>query len=96
MVLRRERQFFSALYSAIKGRPLPAKVAVTGEISLQGQLRAVGGIAPKIEAARRAGMETIIIPGDNAGELYYEEKGLEIVALKTVKELIQFLMNFEV
>ena len=60
---------FLALYSAVTKTPLPQDVAITGELSIQGKVRGVGGIVEKLFAARQAGMRAIFIPKENAREV---------------------------
>ena len=60
---------FLALYSAVTKTPLPQDVAMTGELSIQGKVRAVGGIVEKLYAARQAGMRRVLIPKENAREV---------------------------
>ena len=55
----------TALYSAISGRKVDAKVAMTGEITLRGRVLAIGGLKEKLLAARIAGMKKVIVPGEN-------------------------------
>jgi len=57
---------FLAIYSAVARAPLPQDVAVTGELSIAGKVRAVGGVVEKLYAARQAGMRSILIPKENA------------------------------
>ncbi len=52
---------FLALYSALTKTPLPQDVAITGELSIQGKVRPVGGIVEKLYAARQAGMRAILL-----------------------------------
>jgi len=59
----------SALASLYTGRPVRSDVAMTGEITLSGQVLPVGGIKEKVLAARRAGMKRVILPLDNQSDL---------------------------
>jgi ATP-dependent Lon protease len=76
--------FFLALYSALTKTKLPQDVAVTGEVSLAGSVRAVGGVVEKLYAARQAGMRAMILPAENARELESAPDGIEIVPVLDV------------
>ncbi len=58
-----------ALYSLVTGRPVPADVAMTGEITLRGKIMPVGGIKEKILAASRAGIKHVLLPAGNRKNL---------------------------
>jgi ATP-dependent Lon protease len=58
-----------ALASLLTGRPVRANVAMTGEITLRGQVLPVGGIKDKVLAAHRLGVDTVIIPRKNENDL---------------------------
>lgn len=58
-----------ALYSAATGVPVMSKVCVSGGVDAAGKVGPVGGIAAKLEAARIAGAETVILPRDNSADL---------------------------
>ena len=58
-----------ALISALTGAPVRHDVAMTGEITLRGRVLAIGGLREKTMAALRAGVHTVIIPGDNEADL---------------------------
>jgi len=58
-----------ALFSALSGKPVKQKVAMTGEITLRGRILPVGGIKEKILAAYRGGLKTVLIPKDNVDNL---------------------------
>ncbi|HTD32921.1 MAG TPA: S16 family serine protease, partial [Candidatus Elarobacter sp.] len=83
--------FFLALYSALTHTPLPQDVAVTGEVSLVGNVRAIGGIVEKLYAARQAGMKTLLMPRENAREIDATPEGIEIVTVGTVAEALAAL-----
>ena len=59
----------ASLVSALSGRPVRHDVAMTGEISLTGRVRAIGGVKEKVLGAYRAGIREIILPRDNEGDL---------------------------
>ena len=75
---------FLALYSAIVKVPLPQDVAITGEISIAGKVRGVGGIVEKLYAARQAGMRRVLIPKENARDVDAGLAGLDIVTVTSV------------
>jgi ATP-dependent Lon protease len=83
--------FFLALYSALTRRPLPQDVAVTGEVSLAGNVRAVGGVVEKLYAARAAGMRAIVLPRENAREIEATPEGIEVIPVGTVVEALAAL-----
>jgi len=83
--------FFLALHSALARVALPQDVAVTGEVSLAGNVRAVGGIVEKLYAARQAGMRAIVIPRENAREIEATPEGIEVVPVGTVVEALAAL-----
>jgi len=79
---------FLATYSALTSRALPQNIAVTGEISIQGRVRPVGGVIEKLYAARQAGMRAIVIPKENARELDRTTLGLDVIPVGTVQEAL--------
>ncbi len=76
-----------AIYSAIKKIPIPQDIAITGEISLQGKIKPVGGIPEKIYGAKRAGMKKVFIPAQNLNEVANLNCEIEIVAVSDMQEL---------
>jgi ATP-dependent Lon protease len=59
----------TAIYSLLTGRPVHPEVAMTGEITLRGQVSPVGGIKMKVLAAHRAGIKTVVLPKRNMDDL---------------------------
>ncbi|HEY4999567.1 MAG TPA: S16 family serine protease, partial [Usitatibacter sp.] len=80
--------FFLALYSALAHVRLPQDVAVTGEVSLVGNVRAVGGVVEKLYAARQAGMRALVLPRENAREIEAAPEGIEVIAVGNVAEAL--------
>lgn len=73
--------------SALTGRPIDGHVAVTGEVSVRGFVKPVGGVPGKVEAAERAGLTTVLIPMDNRLE-HFEHTTIEVVPISTLEEAI--------
>jgi len=82
---------FLALYSAVTRTPLPQDVAVTGELSIQGKVRAVGGIVEKLYAARQAGMRRVFLPKENAREVDAALAGLDVFPVTNVEQVLASL-----
>ena len=82
---------FLALYSAVTKTPLPQDVAVTGEVSIQGKVRAVGGIVEKLYAARQAAMRRVLLPKENAREVDASLAGLEVIPVANVEQVLRLL-----
>lgn len=80
---------FLAILSAIQGRPITQNVAVTGEISIQGKARAVGGVFEKIYGARQAGIKTVLVPVENDKDIPVDIKGIQVIPVNSVEEIIR-------
>ncbi|WP_238903033.1 ATP-dependent protease LonB [Clostridium sp. YIM B02506] len=78
-----------AVYSAINGIPIDNKVAMTGEISLIGKVKPIGGVSAKILAAKKSGATTVIIPKDNYDESLEKIEGIKIVPVENIKEVLE-------
>ncbi|KAF1085646.1 Lon protease 2 [Sporotomaculum syntrophicum] len=79
----------TAVYSAITGVPVDNTVAMTGEVSIRGFVMPVGGVVAKVEAARHAGAKKVYIPTDNYQEMFSNIKGLEVLPVETLEEVIK-------
>lgn len=80
-----------AVLSAIQGRLIPQDVAVTGEVSIQGKIRAVGGVFEKIYGARQAGIKTVLVPTENEKDIPAEVKGIKVIPVSSVEEIIGYV-----
>ncbi|MBQ6377142.1 MAG: endopeptidase La [Lachnospiraceae bacterium] len=84
---------FTALMSLVTGIPVSPYLAMTGEISLRGQVLPIGGLPEKLMAAERSGIRKVLIPKDNVRDLEdvpEEIRGkLEIVPVQTVSDVIR-------
>jgi len=78
----------TAIYSAITERAIDNKIAMTGELSIRGNVKPVGGISAKIEAANRAGCERVLIPKDNYQERFKELK-IQVIPVENISEVIE-------
>ncbi|MDD3705204.1 MAG: Lon family ATP-dependent protease [Clostridiaceae bacterium] len=80
------------IYSAIMEQPARQDTCITGEISIRGHIKAVGGVAEKITGAIRAGFKNIIIPEENKEEASGHE-GINIITAGNIQEVISFMFE---
>ncbi|KAG6861249.1 ATP-dependent Lon protease pim1 [Termitomyces sp. Mi166 len=90
----------SAFVSLFTKTPVSPDIAMTGEISLVGQVLPVGGLKEKILAAHRAGMKTIIAPAANRADIEENvpesvKEGIRFVYVETVKEVLEEVFHGE-
>ncbi len=85
-----------SLISLLSGRPVRREVALSGELTLGGQLLPVSGIREKLLAAQRAGVKTVILPRRNEAELAAIEpeskEGLEIILADNIMEILDLVL----
>lgn len=79
---------FVACYSAVQGLAVSNSFAFTGEISIKGLVKPVGGVAAKIEAAQRAGAKTVFIPKQNY-QKKFADYDIEVVCAETIQDIIR-------
>lgn len=77
-----------AIYSAIMGRQVDNKIAMTGEISIHGEVKPVGGVTAKIEGAVKAGADKVLIPKANWQDIYGEYSDVKVIPVGTIKDVI--------
>ncbi len=77
--------------SALTGRPVDGKSAVTGEITVHGGVKAVGGVPEKVEAACQAGLSRVFIPKENDAATLHDA-GVEVVCASTLAEVLESML----
>jgi ATP-dependent Lon protease len=87
----------TALVSALTGIPVRADVAMTGEITLRGEVTAIGGLKEKLLAALRGGIKTVLIPEENTKDLQEipenVKNDLEIVPVKWIDKVLEIALE---
>lgn len=86
----------TAVYSAIKKRKVDNTVAMTGELSIRGKVKPVGGVAAKVEAAAQAGCKKVYIPRENwQARFAHPAKEIEIIPVDTLEEVLNNVLEPE-
>lgn len=87
----------TALISALTGIPVRSDVAMTGEITLRGQVLPIGGLKEKLLAAHRGGIKTVVIPDENKRDLKEIPENikadLDIIAVKWIDEVLEVALT---
>lgn len=87
----------TAFVSALTNIPVRADVAMTGEITLRGEVTAIGGLKEKLLAAHRGGIKTVLIPEENAKDLQdipeNVKNHLEIVPVKWIDQVLEIALE---
>ncbi len=89
----------TSIISSITGVPVNKNVAMTGEVTLRGNVLQIGGLKEKLLAAHRAGIKKVLIPSDNQKDLVeipeIIRKSIEIISVKTVDEVLKHALTKE-
>tara|TARA_B100000579_G_scaffold74936_1_gene57717 strand:- start:70 stop:2457 length:2388 start_codon:yes stop_codon:yes gene_type:complete len=87
----------TSIVSSITNNPVDRKIAMTGEVTITGQVLPIGGLKEKLLAAHRAGIQKVIIPKDNEKDLIDVPKkvkeDIKIVAVETVDEVLKIALK---
>ncbi|MDB2045947.1 Lon family ATP-dependent protease [Clostridium perfringens] len=81
------------IMSALLEKPIRQDLAITGEISLRGKIKPVGGIFEKIYGARRKGIKLVTVPKDNENEITKGLEDIEVKAISSIEELMEIAFN---
>jgi ATP-dependent protease LonB len=82
----------TAIYSAIYQLPVDNRLAMTGELSILGKVKPVGGVYAKVIAAREAGCGKVIIPAENQESLLSTIRGIELIPVHDIKEVLRLAL----
>ena len=83
----------ACIISALLSKPLRQDVAITGEVSLRGKVKPVGGIFEKIYGASRKGIKEVVIPKDNEKEIPENLKDIKVSVVKDIEELLKIVLK---
>lgn len=81
------------IMSALLEKPIRQDLSITGEISLRGKIKPVGGIFEKIYGARRKGIKLVTVPKDNENEIPKGLEDIEVKAISSIEELMEIAFN---
>ncbi|WP_191560695.1 ATP-dependent protease LonB [Metabacillus idriensis] len=82
----------TGIFSAIHKIPVDHTVAMTGEISIHGNVKPIGGVVPKIKAAKLAGAKTVIIPAENMQSILKTVEGIRIIPVDHLQEVFDIAL----
>ena len=85
----------TGIYSAIYQIPVDHTMAMTGEISIHGEVKPIGGIYPKVRAASLAGAEKVIIPKENMQSMLKEFEDIEIIPVSHIRDVLNLALKKE-
>ncbi|MDC0611839.1 endopeptidase La [Vibrio sp.] len=87
----------TALVSSLTGNPVKAEVAMTGEITLRGEVLPIGGLKEKLLAAHRGGIKTVLIPKDNERDLEEIPQNviadLDVIAVQWIDDVLKIALE---
>lgn len=84
----------TGIYSALTNKQIDNEVAMTGEVSIRGKVKPVGGISAKIDAAKQAGCKRVLIPKDNFQDRF-KNLDIEVIPVSSIEEVIDISVNNE-
>jgi len=87
----------TAIISALKNIPIKQDVAMTGSLSVRGEVLPVGGVSSKVEAAIEAGISTVIVPKSNLQDIVLDKSQLskvKIIAVSSIEEVLEHALDW--
>ena len=88
----------TAVLSALKGIPIRQDTAMTGSLSVRGEVLAIGGVTQKIEAAIQAGIKRVIVPRANKEDVLIsdsQKKKVELIFVSSIEEVLKEAMDWK-
>ena len=85
----------TAIISALENIPIRQDLAMTGSLSVRGEVLPIGGVTAKIEAEARSGVKTIVVPRANMQDVLLDDRFeamVEVVAVDTLDEVMQYAL----
>ncbi len=84
----------TALFSAITQKPCDNRLAMTGELSIRGFVKPVGGVVAKVQAAAQAGCKRVLIPKDNWQEIFSQME-VQVITVQTLRDVLTLATEFD-
>jgi len=85
----------TAVISALEGVPVDQSVAMTGSLSVRGQVLPVGGVTAKVEAAADSGIKRVLVPEENLDDLVLESRYrgmVEVIPVSTLRDVLKYAL----
>jgi ATP-dependent Lon protease len=85
----------TAVISALEGVPVDQSLAMTGSLSVRGQVLPVGGVTAKVEAASDSGLKRVLVPEDNMEDLVLESRyagRIEVIPVRTLRDVLKYAL----
>ncbi len=83
---------FCCIYSALFNEPISSEIAITGEITIHGEVFPVGGVTEKIIAAKEAGVKKVYIPSENMQQTYLDYD-IEVIPISKVEDIVEAIWD---
>jgi Lon-like ATP-dependent protease len=82
-----------AIASAMTKQPVDNKIAMTGEVSIHGAVKPVGGVVAKVEAAFQSGADTVIIPKENWQAIFEGLEGVRVIPVDRMEDVFRHVFG---